>query len=122
MGARKVGVVTEKIIKLLSLENINIDAPIYLGDSNIEHMKSKHPDDFLKYGSDISNIICNADYVGVNNKDNSIEYVKEYIIDNEYVKVAVRVSKSDKLYARTLYILNNNRVQDFIRKNTLKKT
>ena len=66
-------------------------------------------------------IIANPDYVGINSKDNSIEYVKEYIVDNEYVKVAVRISSGNRLYARSVYVLNRRRVQNFIKKGTLKK-
>ena len=76
----------------------------------------------MKYGADISMIINDADYVGLNASDNSIEYVKEYKINNEFVKVAVRVSQGNVLYARSIYILNNKRVQNYIAKNTLKKT
>lgn len=123
MKALIVGTVSERIVSLLELDNTLVNTPIYLGQSNIEHMKLRHPDDYSKYGSDISIIINNADYVGINHKDNSIEYVKEYKVDNEYVKVAVRIStKGANLYARSLYILNNNRVKNFIAKNTLKKT
>ena len=42
-------------------------------------------------------------------------------IDNEYVKVAVRVASSGKYYARSLYVLNHNRVHNFIKKGTLKR-
>ena len=45
----------------------------------------------------------------------------EYFINDEYVKVAVRVSASNTYYARSLYILNPNRVKNFIAKGTLKK-
>lgn len=122
MSAQKVGSVSAKVISLLGLTNINVNAPIFLGDSNIAHMKSRHLKDYLKYGADISFIINNADYVGLNTKDNSIEYVKEYQINNEFVKVAVRVSQGNVLYARSIYVLNNNRVKNYIAKNTLKKT
>ena len=122
MAAQKVGSVSEKVIKLLGLTDISVNAPIYLGDSNINHMKSRHPKDNQKYGADISMIINDADYVGLNASDNSIEYVKEYKINNEFVKVAVRVSQGNVLYARSIYILNNKRVQNYIAKNTLKKT
>lgn len=122
MAARKVGSVSEKVINLLGLSGIDADTPIYLGESNIAHMKSRHLNDYLKYGADISTIINDADYVGINSSDNSIEFVKEYVIDNEFVKVAVRVSRGNKLYARSLYVLNNRRVKNFIAKNTLKKT
>lgn len=93
-----------------------------MGESNIIHMKTSHLNDYIKYGDYISLIINNADYVGINSSDNSIEYVKEFVIEDEYVKVAVRVSKGNVLYARSLYVLNKNRVKNFIAKNTLKKT
>lgn len=121
MGAKKVGTVSKKVIELLGLDNVNVDTPIYLGDSNIEHMRLRHPNDYLKYGADISMIINNADYVGINVSDDSIEYVKEYKINDEFVKVAVRVSKGNVFYARSIYVLNKNRVKNYIAKNTLKK-
>lgn len=120
MAIQKVGTVSGRVIELLGLD-IKADTPIFLGDSNIEHMKSRHLDDFLKYGADISIIINEADYVGINKNDNSIEYVKEYKIDDEFVKVAVRVSKGNVFYARSIYVLNKNRVKNYINKNTLKR-
>lgn len=121
MKAKKVGVISERVIELLELD-ICAGTPIYLGESNIEHMKTSHLRDYIKYGEYISVIIDNADYVGINSSDNSIEFVKEFVLEDEYVKVAVRVSKGDVLYARSLYVLNKNRVKNFIAKHTLKKT
>lgn len=66
--------------------------------------------------------MASPDYVGQNPTDGSIEYVKEFLLSGEYVKVAVRLSKSDRYYARSLYVLNNNRVRNYIAKGTLKKT
>ena len=68
------------------------------------------------------NILAAPDYVGQNPTDGSIEFVKEFLLAGEYVKVAVRLSQSDRFYARSLYVLNNNRVKNFIAKGTLKKT
>lgn len=85
-------------------------------------MQTAHPTDFAKYGAELVNILAHPDYVGQNPTDHSIEYVKEYLVDGEYVKVAVRLSQSDRYYARSLYILNNNRVKNYIAKGTLKKT
>lgn len=121
MGAKKVGTVSKEVIEILGLDNVTVDTPIYLGDSNIEHMRLRHLNDYLKYGADISMIINNADYVGINISDGSIEYVKEYKINDEFVKVAVRVSKGNVFYARSIYVLNKNRVKNYIAKNTLKK-
>ena len=78
MKAKKVGVVSERVIELLELD-ICAGTPIYLGESNIIHMKTSHLNDYIKYGDYISLIINNADYVGINSSDNSIEYVKEFV-------------------------------------------
>ena len=47
-------------------------------------MKKAHPGDYQKYGKNIKLILAQPDYVGLNPKDNSIEYVKEFMIENEY--------------------------------------
>lgn len=116
----QVGKIDKKIIILLNL-SIDENTPIYLGDSNIKHMEKSHPADYKKYGMDIPEILATPDYIGLNPNDQSIEYVKEYRIDNEYVKVAVRVSKQGNYYARSIYALNNRRVHNFIAKKTLLK-
>ena len=51
----QVGKLNKKVIKLLSLE-YKKEIPIILGDSNIEHMKRQHPNDYEKYGHDIKKI------------------------------------------------------------------
>jgi len=120
MTTKQVGVFSKKVIKHLPIA-IPENTPILLGDSNIQHMQSSHPADYQKYGADLTEILNNPDYIGINKKDGSIEFVKEYFVNNEFVKVAVRVSSGNQYYARSLYILNNNRVQNFIAKGTLIK-
>ena len=118
MKEKCIGVISESVCSILKIpfpQNSNI----YLGESNINHMITSHPDDYSKYGNHIQDILSHPDYVGMNKKDYSIEYVKLFIEDNDFVKVAVRVSTSGKYYARTLYTLNNNRVQNFINNKTL---
>lgn len=115
-----VGIISDKIQRLLGC-TIPGDEKIYLGQSNIAHMKARHWEDYQKYGSCIPEILRLPDYIGRNPADDSIEYVKEFKIDNEYVKVAVRVASSGKYYARSLYVLNHNRVHNFIKKGTLKR-
>ena len=117
---KKIGCFSADVIHTLDL-NIPIGTPIYISESNIEHMKTSHPEDFQKYGCDIEHIIAHPDYVGRNNKDDSIEFTKEYVIDGEYVKVAVRVTTNNIYYARSIYVLNPNRVRNFIQKGTLIK-
>ena len=117
---KKIGIFSAQIIETLELD-IPVGTPIYIADSNIEHMKSSHPEDFKKYGTEINNIIAHPDYVGRNAKDDSIEFTKEFCISGEYVKVAVRVSTRNIYYARSMYVLNPKRVKNFIAKGTLKK-
>lgn len=117
---QEVGSLSARVIELLGLPLAD-NQPIYLGDSNVTHMQARHPADFEKYGCFISEILAHPDYVGTNPKDDSIEYVKEFVIDGEYVKVAIRLSGGGKLYARSIYVLNQNRVENFIAKGTLKK-
>ena len=115
---KKIGTLSTRIEKILHLNDIK-DRNIYLGESNIVHMQKAHPKDYEKYKDELSNILAFPDYVGINKKDLSIEYVKEFVIDNEFVKVAVRVSGNEKLFARSMYVLNNKRVQNFIEKKAL---
>lgn len=115
---RHIGEIKSEVIELLDLK-IEKSNLIYLGDSNIQHMIDTHPYDYNRYGEYISEIVNNPDYVGLNKKDNSIEYVKEFIENNKYVKVAVRISTNGKYYARSIYTLNNNRVKNFIENKTL---
>ena len=105
---KKIGVFSAQLIEILEL-NIPAGAPIYIADSNIEHMKTFHSDDFAQYGSELNNIIANPDYVGKNAKDDSIEFTKEYYINGEYVKVAVRISTHNIYYARSMYVLKTAR-------------
>lgn len=108
-----VGVVTEQVASLLHIE-LPQDRNIYFGETNRIHMQSDHPEAYEKYGALIPEILAAPDYVRQNAKDQSIEYVKEFQIDNEYVKIAVRAAASERFYARTLYVLNYGRVQRFI--------
>ncbi len=119
--ATQIGIITQNIIDILGITDIKPNTPILLGDTNIQHMKASHPKDYQKYSSHITNILSSPDYVGINKKDNSIEYVKEFKVDNEFVKVAVRISLNGKVFARSVYVLNKNRVYNFISKGTLKK-
>lgn len=116
---RRVGVLTKRVIELLELE-LPEGKDILLGDSNIGHMTTRHPEDFALYGEYIPDILREPDYVAQNKKDNSIEYVREVEIDHVFVKVAVRVSTKGQLFARSVYRLNPNRVRSFIDKGNLK--
>lgn len=115
-----VGEIDDRVLDLLNISE-PLNRTIFIGKSNVNHIMSKHLNDYRKYGSEIPSILSSPDYVGLNKKDNSIEYIKEFQIDNEYVKVAVRVSNNNKYFVRSLYVVNNKRVENFIKKKTLIK-
>lgn len=118
--AKQVGKLSQRVIELLGL-TLSEGRSILLGESNIAHMVSRHPEDYALYGEYIPLILSMPDYVALNTKDESIGYVKEVQMDDVYVKVAVRVSARGQLFARSVYRLNTNRAKNFIEKGTLKK-
>ena len=115
----KVGDINAKVIAALGL-TIAENTPVFMGQTNVQRMINEHPNDYARYGADIPSIIATPDYVRQNPTDNSIEYVKQYIQNGEHVKVAVRVSNTGVFYARSIYVLNESRVRNFIAKGTLK--
>ena len=117
---KQIGKVTEKVIKLLNLE-YKQELPIILGKSNIEHMKRQHFEDFMKYGKDIEEIIRKPTYVAKNPKQGSIEYIKEYKIDNNCVLVAVRISNNGIMFAKTLFVMTERKKNIYLNKGYAKK-
>lgn len=104
MIAEIIGILIEKIKIEFELN----ETMVYIGPQNIEHIRNKHPEDYETYFEYISEIISSPDYFGKNLKDGSIELIKEFEISEKvYVKVAVRISKKGKLFARTLYKLTD---------------
>ena len=93
MDKKKIGSFSKNVIELLQLD-IAAGTPIYIGSSNVEHIKSRHPYEYEKYFSHISNIISAPSYVGKNPSDESITFVKFFQTGGEYVRVAVRVTKN----------------------------
>lgn len=116
-----IGYFKQSIIDLLNLTDVRCSTPILLGESNIEHMKNRHPYEYDKYFSNISEIIAEPDYVGINPSDNSIGFVKEYLVSGEYVRVAVRVTTKGQYFAKSLHSLSTYNAERYIEHGTLKK-
>ena len=100
-----VGVLTQQVIDLLELD-FEVGTLIYLGGQNVEHMKQRHLKEFQKYGRKIRKILAEPDFIGLND-DESIEYIKSFGL---FIKVAVRVSSIGRLFARTMYRVNNKQI------------
>ena len=114
-----VGRISDRVIELLGLTEPD-DRNIYLGYSNIDHMMGSHQYDYELYGDRIEEIIESPDYVGLH-KNGSIEYYKEFVVKNDVVKLAVRISGAGMYYARTLYTVDADSVIKYVAKGTLKK-
>ena len=117
---KQVGKVARKVIKLLNLE-FKEELPIILGDGNIEHMKRQHFDDYIKYGTDIKEIINNPTYVAKNPNQGSIEYIKEYKVNNDFVLVAVRISNKGTMFVKTLFTMSERKKDIYLKKGYAKK-
>lgn len=117
---RTIGKVNNKVIKLLGL-NYKKELPIILGDTNIEHMKRQHEEDYNKYGENIEDIINNPTYVAKNPNQGSIEYIKEYKVNNDFVLVAVRISSQGTMFAKTLFTMTERKKNIYLKNGYAKK-
>jgi phage-Barnase-EndoU-ColicinE5/D-RelE like nuclease3 len=120
MKPEKVGVINQQVIQKLGL-SITENTPIMLGETNIEHMKSEHPNDFKKYFKHLSNILSAPDYIAKHPKKTSIEYIKAFYDEDkeDYVLVAVRASNNGVFYARSLFIMSDEKVKKYREKGAL---
>ena len=116
----QIGKINKKVIELLNLQ-YEEELPIILGDTNIEHMKRQHPDDYKKYGNKISEIINNPTYVAKNPNQGSIEYIKEYKVDNDFILVAVRVSNKGTMFAKTMFKMTERKINIYLENGYAKK-
>lgn len=115
-----IGYISQAVIKTLDLK-ISPNTPVFIGESNIAHIKSRHPYEYDQYYRDISLIINSPDYVGLNPKDDSILFVKLYKVNGEYIRVAVKITSGGKCFAKTLHSLSTCNAERYIEKGTLKR-
>jgi len=116
---RLIGIVSTVVSETLGEDGRQYKAGdmIYLGDNNVKHMKRRHLSAYLKYGDRLSQIISEPDFIGINDLDGSLEYVK---IFDDHVKLVVRVAGDKRLYVRTMYTTYKSRTEYFIKSGRLK--
>ena len=115
-----IGYISQAVIKTLDLK-ISPNTPVFIGESNIEHIKSRHPYEYEQYYQDIGLIINSPDYVGLNPKDDSILFVKLFKVNGEFIRVAVKITSGGKCFAKTLHSLSTCNAERYIEKGTLKR-
>lgn len=115
--AKIIGIIDEKVVTLLSLM-IAPGTPILLGETNIEHMKYNHPDDFDKYFDSIPLILAEPDFVIPHPKEPSLQYIK--ILD-DHVLVAVKLSTSGQYWVRTMFTMSSEKIERYTKGNLFSK-
>ena len=101
---REIGRITKKVIRILELD-YDEEQPVFIGDANIKHMQERHPT-----------------YLARNQKKKSIEFIKEYKTQSDdYVLIAVRVSNNGVHFARTMYIMADEKVEKYLKHNYFHK-
>ncbi|HEM3065078.1 TPA: dihydroorotate dehydrogenase [Streptococcus suis] len=91
---------------------------IWLSPKRKKHME-KHRYEFVDFDSTferINEIIQHPDYVGQHPNGQSLEYIKQ--LDGN-VLVAVRLS--DKLMVRTMYVIKDTKLENYIKAGRTKK-
>ncbi|MDA2119323.1 PBECR2 nuclease fold domain-containing protein [Bacillus cereus] len=118
MNTGKIGEINELVINILDL-SLETATPIFIGETNLSHMQSEHPEDFEKYGDKIEEILASPDYVAKHPRKDSIEYIKVYFDEQKEkrVLVAVRATGSGKFYARTLFVMSDTKVEKYKEKD-----
>lgn len=116
MRPKIVGSIPREIVELLEL-NIKPGTPILCGQRNIAHMETAHPEDYLKYGNQLEDILAAPDYVSIHPTDGSVQFIKELA---ERVLVAVRLSNKGTLFARTLFVMSEEKWTNYTRKGYIK--
>ncbi|AND00323.1 TPA: dihydroorotate dehydrogenase [Streptococcus suis] len=112
-----VGQLSKKIIEEFGL-SLAEGTEIWLSPKRKKHME-KHRYEFVDFDSTferINEIIQHPDYVGQHPNGQSLEYIKQ--LDGN-VLVAVRLS--DKLMVRTMYVIKDTKLENYIKAGRTKK-
>lgn len=118
---KKVGVINETVIQLLNL-SLEPGTPIFISETNIDHIKDKHPEDYEKYGHKLTDILSFPDYIAEHPRNGSIQYIKVFFDEAEEkrVLVAVRTTKRGILFARSLFVMSDEKVKSYEKRNAFK--
>jgi hypothetical protein len=117
---KEVGIFTQKIIEQLNL-NLPSGTPIFIGETNEAHIKSRHPYEYERYYERLPDILQKPDYIGINPKDGSIQFIKEFCVDSEYIRVAVKITHNTRCFVKTLHLLSTCNADRYIQNGTIKK-
>lgn len=108
-GTWKIGVIESGIVNRLGL-SIEPNSEILFGETNLLHIQTRHPNDYINHGDKMAEILNNPDYVSVNPRDDSIRYIKKY---DENVLVAVRLTLNKQVFVRSLFVITDSKIEHY---------
>ena len=71
--------------------------------------------------NEIENILKEPTYVARNPNQGSIEYIKEYKVNNDFILVAVRISNKGTMFAKTLFKMSEKKKNIYLKNGYAKK-
>lgn len=99
-----------QVIKALELPYVS-EQPIYIGDWNIEYMKTDHATAYDAYRDQIYDVVQDPDHVMKHPHNGFIQYVKEL---SERVVVAVRPTRAaGRLIICLLYTITDDKFDKY---------
>ena len=117
---KKIGSIKKEVLNLFQIK-INHDIPVFIGDANINHIKTKHPKDYQKYGDKIKEIIIDPTYVAKHPKKESIEFIKEYKETEDYLLVAVKITIHQVAFIKTMFVMSETKKEKYLKSGFLRK-
>lgn len=112
---QEIGRLKKEICDVLStlLEaDINLEGKsVLIGNSNLNHVKERHPEIFEKYTGSLSDIISMPDYVGVHPDGKSIELIKKF---EDNILVAIRIKNSGPLWIKSFYEIKDTKLSSYV--------
>jgi hypothetical protein len=100
----KLGRINRAVEKALK-EDFGEEVWIYLLAEDLDKMASKWPSVYLSRISEASKIIKSPDYAAYLPKENTLYFIKEYLRDGHFQKVALAVKKEGQWHLKELYAL-----------------
>ena len=95
----------------------NVKQEVHLSDERIEHIKSRHPEDYKKYGDKIIEAIEYPDLV-VDDRKNPMTAMFIKKSDNPGINVVVKLAlkdESDESFVVTMHAIGEKRLKTLLR-------
>jgi hypothetical protein len=103
----KLGRINRAVEKALK-EDFGEEVWIYLLAEDLDKMASKWPTIYLSRISEASKIIKTPDYAAYLEKEDTLYFIKEYLKDGHFQKVALSVKKEGQWHLKELFTLKDD--------------